>query len=385
MKFREDISLSFLDNRFQDILTLKKEYRGTLPLIDFGIGEEKEMPNLAIISALELALKKKENHKYTDRGVQKFIKDSLEYVRKNYGVEADENEIAITLGNKEGLSILPSLFVSKNAIVLSTKPGYVVLENTARLYGAKVISLPLKEENSFLPDLSLIDENTWKQVSLFSINYPNNPTGAIATKEFYETLIEKAKKYGFLIVNDAAYLPYTYEEKPLSLLSIKGAMDVSVELHTLSKSHNMTGFRIGFMIGNKEVISRYKKVCDLFDSGQYAPIQYAASYALNHPEITEALKQKYYERMHNIVDIFHAHHMEASMALGTYYLYIKVPTSFLTAKEFANYLLTQLGIMTIPYDEVGSYVRLSMTYEAQYDLPFYLELDRRLRKLSESK
>lgn len=381
MKFREDISFSFLENRFQEILKLKKEYRGSLPLIDLGIGEEKDMPSSMVLSALEVALKKKENHKYTDRGVPQFIKDSLDYVNKHYDLNLNENEIAMTLGNKGGLSVIPSLFVQKNDVVLTTKPGYVVLENVARLYGAKIIQLPLKKENNFLPGLSSIDESTWKQVRLFSINYPNNPTGAVATRDFYQALIKKAKQYDFLIVNDAAYLPYTYEEAPLSILSIEGAKEVAIELHTLSKSHNMTGFRIGFMVGNQEVISQYKKVCDLFDSGQYAPIQYAACYALKHPEITEALKEKYYERMQNVVDIMNTHGFDLKMSPGTYYLYIPVPSSFINAKEFSKYLLKECGMMTIPYDEVGSYIRISMTFESQYDLPFYLELDRRLRRL----
>lgn len=381
MKFKESLDIASLDNRFQDILKAKRNYKGEYPLIDFGIGEEKEIPSSFLLSALELALKEKENHKYSDRGSSLFYQEAKNFFKRTYALDIHENEMVRTLGNKEALSILPSFIIDKGDIVISTKPGYIVLETVASFYGAKILSLPLLKENNFLPDFSSIDEDTWKKVKIVSLNYPNNPTGATATEAFYKDLIQKAKQYGFIIVNDAAYMAYSYEEKPLPLLSIEGAKDVAVEVYTFSKAYNMTGFRIGLIVGNEEIIRRYRIICDFFDSGQYTPIEKAATYALKHREITNALKEKYYERMTNIVSILTAHGLEVDMAKGTYYLYVKVPVSYSSAHAFSLYLLKELGIMTIPYDEAGSYIRISMTYEAKYDLPFYLELDRRLRKL----
>ncbi len=381
MRFREDLDLKVFDNRFQDILKIKRNYQGPYPLMDFGIGEEKDMPDPRIISALELSLIHARNHKYTDRGILELKKGIKDYLKSEFRLDVVENEIAITMGTKEGLAILPSFLIKPGDIVISTTPGYVVLEQSARLYNAEIIHLPLKAENNFLPDLSSVDEKTWQKVKIFSVNYPNNPTGAVASVDFYRQVIKKAQQYHFLIVNDAAYLSYTYEEEPLSILSVEGAKEVAIELYTLSKSHNMTGYRIGFMVGNPEVISKYTLICDIFDSGQYAPIEYAACYALKHHDITWRLKNKYRVRMENIVDILNDNGFEAHMSPGTYYLYVKVPRRFKNAHECANYLLTNLGIMTIPYDECGSFIRLSMTYVCERELEFYLSFDKRLKNI----
>ena len=380
MRFSSKVNSSYYTNRFSEIIKLKKEYKGEPPLIDFGIGEDKSFPDLKIVSELIIKNNRSCNHKYTDRGISILHDSILLYLQNRFGVSVTKDEIALTMGTKQGLGIIPSFMLDDGDIVATTKPGYVVLEKVATLFNAKIIALPLDENNNFLPDLSLIDEETWKKVKILSLNYPNNPTGAVATVEFYENVLKLAKKYDFLVVNDAAYLEFTYNEKPLSLLSIEGAKDVAVELFTLSKSHNMTGYRIGFIAGNKDVIKQFIKFVDFYDSGQFAPIEYAASKALeNSNTISEQLKNKYYVRMENIVDILNENGLEAHMSPGTFYIYLKVPSCFESASEFAKKLLNEAGIMTIPYSDCGEYVRLSMTFEAEYILPFYLSLDKRLR------
>ncbi len=379
MKFSSVINRGYFNNRFCDILKMKKDYHGELPLIDFGIGEDKSFPDMCIINEIIKNLRISKNYKYTERGIDKLHNSIIKYLSERFNVTVNKDEVALTMGTKEGLSVIPSFMIEKGDVVITTKPGYVVLEKVASLFNGEIISLPLKEENNFLPDFSLIDEETWQKVKIVSLNYPNNPTGAIATEEFYKQIITLAKKYDFLIVNDAAYLEFTYEKPPLSLLSIDGAKDVAVELFTLSKSHNMTGCRIGFVAGNKDVIKQFIKFIDFYDSGQFAPIEYAASEALLKYEITEKLKNKYYIRMENIVDILNENGLEAHMSPGTFYVYLKTPECFESAIDFASKLLNEAGIMTIPYRDYGEYVRLSMTFEADYVLPFYLSLDKRLR------
>lgn len=383
MLFRQDFPLDFFNNRFQDILTKKKEYHGEYELMDFGIGEEQTMPDNGIISSLQLALSKSQNHKYTDRGIDGLKSTMKEYLYDSFHVDVSLDEIAMTMGTKEGLAILPSFLVHKDDYVITTHPGYVVLEKASILYGAKVISLHLKEENDYLPDLSLINENIWEKVKIFSINYPNNPTGAIGNVDFYKKLIRLAHKYHFLIVNDAAYLEYTYADKPLSILSIEGAKECCVELYTLSKSHNMTGYRIGFMAGSSRIIDLYTKVSDIFDSGQFAPIEYAAIYGLKHHEITTRLKNKYYIRMENIAHILNENGFITKISKGTYYLYAKIPTFFKNAHDCALFLLERLGIMTIPYDDWGAFIRLSMTYQCDNELAFYVSFNNRLKALKD--
>lgn len=381
MFFRQDFPLDFFNNRFQDILTKKKEYHGEYELMDFGIGEEQTMPDDGIIFSLQLALTNPQNHKYTDRGIAGLKGTIKEYLYNSFHVEVSLDEVAVTMGTKEGLAILPSFLVHKDDYVITTHPGYVVLEKASILYGAKVISLDLNKENNYLPDLSLIDESVWKKVKIFSINYPNNPTGAIGNVDFYKKLIQLAKKYHFLIVNDAAYLEYTYNDIPLSILAIEGAKECCVELYTLSKSHNMTGYRIGFMVGSKEVIALYTKVCDIFESGQFAPIEYAAMYALKHQKITKKLKNKYFIRMENIAQILNENGFITNISKGTYYLYAKIPSFFKTAHECALFLLEHLGIMTIPYDDCGSFIRLSMTYQCDNEFEYYVSFNSRLTAL----
>lgn len=381
MKWRDDIDVLTFENRFQEILQLKKCNPSGYPLMDFGVGEEKSAPDPRMVASLEIALIDEKNHKYMDRGLSAFKECARNYLARNFQVEVKEKEIAITMGTKAGLSVLPSMLIAPKDIIVATTPGYIVLENVARFYGAESYRLPLNEANGFLPDLSLVKEEIWKRTKILSLNYPNNPTGAVATKAFYQQAIALAKKYGFLIVNDAAYLSYTYDDTPLPFLSVEGAKEVGVELYTLSKSHNMTGYRIGFIAGNKEVIERYEIMCDYFDSGQFGPIQHAACYALDHDQITEALKAKYQIRRENISEILQQHHLEVMPTTGTFYLYVAIPKAFQSARAFSRYLLEKVGIMTIPYDEAGHYIRLSMTYQAEKELQFYLDFDSRLKKM----
>ena len=239
------------------------------------------------------------------------------------------------------------------------------------------------KENDFLPSLDDIPEEIYEKCKIFIINYPNNPTGATATTSFYKKLIDKALKYNFIIVNDNTYGYFTYNKKPLSIFNDERAFDCAVEIHSMSKIYNMTGMRIGFVVGNAQMIDILKKVKDNVDSGQYIPIQLAASEAiLSANKYIERLKDKYYKRMKKVCKILNKYNLQCNLSKGTFYLFLKVPPQFSSSDEFTRFLLDNSGIFTIPFDEVENYVRLSMTYKIKNtEDEFYEELENRLKRI----
>lgn len=369
-------------NRFQDIMDKKANYHGALQLMDFGIGEEKEAPNPIIIDALNKATKEKNNNKYSDNDFTIMENEAINYLKRNFNVIVNKKEIMPIMGAKSILAMIPFLFIEKDDYIVTLNPSYVILERATQLKNGKVAYLNLSKENQFYPNLDEIKEEIWEKTKILNLNFPHNPTGAIVDEEFYKKAINYAKKYNFIIVNDAAYLGISYH-KPTSFLSIKGAKDVGIEIYTLSKSHNMTGFRMGFVAGNEKLITLLKTLKNNFDSGQYLPIQYAAKEALKHDEITENLKEKYLNRLKKIAMILLEHGIYAYIPYATFYLYFEIPfnikeVTFKSAKEFASFLLEKAGIMTIPYDENGHYIRLAMTFVSDDDESFYKEFSRRL-------
>ncbi len=369
-------------NRFQELLNQKSKYQGPFKLMDFGVGEEKSMPDERILSSFNNALKESKNHKYSDNEAKELLASAQKYLQRNFNVQVDADELMHVMGAKSILAMIPSLFINKGDYVVTLKPSYVILERATILREGKIAYLPLKEENQFYPNLDDIGEDIWQKTKILNLNFPHNPTGATVDENFYKKAIALARKYNFIIVNDAAYIGISYH-KPVSFLSIEGAKEVGIEIFTLSKSHNMTGFRIGFVAGNAKLISLLKLLKNNFDSGQYIPIQLAAKTALDCDDITESLKNKYLSRMKKIAMILFEHGLYAYIPYGTFYLYVKIPsrikdTTFKTAQEFAEFLLERVGIMLIPYDDEGHYVRLSMTFECADEKAFYEDLRTRL-------
>src|SRR3989337_1331157 len=238
-------------------------------------------------------------------------------------------------------------------------------------YGRTVGNLPVREENGFFPDLDAVPADVRDKAKLLYINYPNNPTGAGATKAFFEKVVKFAKETGFIVAHDAAYAALTYGSKPLSFLSMDGAKDVGVEIHSLSKAYNMTGWRLAFVTGNARVVAGYANVKDNYDSGQFKAIQKAGVYALDHPAITDKITAKYERRLRALVAALSGMGFPAKMPAGSFYLYVRAPKGirngrrFTTAEEFSEYLITEKLISTVPWDDAGSYIRLSATFEAK--------------------
>jgi len=224
---------------------------------------------------------------------------------------------------------------------------------------------------------------------LLYLNYPNNPTGATATFEFFEKVIVWAKKYGVIVVHDAPYAALTYDGvKPLSFLSVPGAKDVGVELHSLSKSFNMTGWRIGFIAGNPLIVKAFGDVKDNTDSGQFIAIQKAAVYALSHPEITDAISVKYSRRHNLLVAALNELGFHAEKPKGSFFLYVEAPKGivggqrFESAESFSQYLIREKLISTVPWEDAGHFVRFSVTFTAQGEDEEARVIDEIKRRLS---
>ncbi|CAI2718587.1 LL-diaminopimelate aminotransferase [Nitrospina watsonii] len=342
-------------------------------LFDMGVGEPDEMADAGVIAALEQEARKPENRGYTDNGNDAFKEAAVRYMEKQFGVKGldPKKHVNHTIGSKPGLAMTPLIFINPGDVTLMTIPGYPVMGTHTQYLGGEVVNLPLTEENGFLPDLKSIDADTARRTKLLYINYPNNPTGANATRKFYEDVVAFAKANDIVVIQDAAYATLTYDTDPISFLSVPGAMDVGVEFHSHSKAYNMTGWRIAFVVGNELVVKGLAHVKDNIDSGQFAAIQNAGIYALEHPEITARIVEKYKRRLRLLVDSLNSVGFKASMPGGSFFLFVKAPKGiqggprFDNAEAFSQYLITEHLISTVPWDDVGNYVRFSATFAAK--------------------
>ncbi|MDH3974016.1 MAG: LL-diaminopimelate aminotransferase [Deltaproteobacteria bacterium] len=351
-----------------------KEAHPGVELIDMGVGEPDEMAFPGVVKMLQLEAEKPENRGYADNGIDELKKAATLYMDKVFGVKGldAKREVVHSIGSKPALAMMASAFINPGDVMLMTAPGYPVTATHTSWYGGEVHNLPLLEENGFLPDLKGIPADIAKKAKLLYLNYPNNPTGAQATKEFYEEAIAWAKENSVVIIQDAAYGALVYEKnEPLSILSIEGAKEVAVEIHSFSKAYNMTGWRLAFVCGNPLVVSAFANVKDNYDSGQFIPIQKAGIYCLEHPEITEAIAAKYERRLKMLVDALNSVGFKASMPGGTFYLYVKAPKGvkggprFDSGEDFSQYLIKEKLISTVPWDDAGNFVRFAACFIAE--------------------
>jgi len=351
-----------------------RQLNPNLKLIDMGVGEPDKPAVPEIVDVLYREAGKAENRFYSDNGIQEFCLAAANYLQKIYGINHIDptKNILHGIGSKPILAMLPSCFINPGDITVETVPGYPIISTWTKYLGGEVYNLPLREENDFYPDLASIPQDILKKAKLLYINYPNNPTGQVATKEFYSQVIDFAYKNQIIVVSDAAYASLTYDgEKPLSFLSVEGAMDVGVEMHSLSKAFNMTGWRMAFLAGNSKVISAYGAIKDNVDSGQFRAIQKAGIYAIKHPGITEEICKKYSRRFDLLVTALNELGFNAKKPKGTFYCYVKCPKGagrdviFADASEVANYFIEKALISVVPWDEEGAYLRFSVTFEAE--------------------
>lgn len=362
-----------------------------LSLIDLGVGEPDMPADRLIIETLYQEAGKAENRFYSDNGTEEFNDTATKYLHNIYGINCIKlRNILHGIGSKPVLAMLPMCFINPGDVSLVTVPGYPVISTWTRYLGGQVFNLPLLETNNFFPDLDSIPKPILEKAKLLYINYPNNPTGQVATREFYKRVVEFAYSNNLIVISDAAYGALTYDgQEPLSFLAVDGAMEVGVEVHSLSKAFNMTGWRIAFVAGNKKVIDAYGTIKDNTDSGQFRAIQKAGIYAMNHPELTKNYRNKYSRRFDMLVNSLNAAGFSAVKPKGTFYCYVKAPIGaedilFENAAAASKYLIEKALISTVPWDDAGAYLRLSVTFEApseQEELAILTELSRRLKEL----
>ena len=361
--------------KFEKIKRAKRAAREAHPdveMLDFGVGEPDQMAPRAIRQALKKAVDDPANRGYADNGIAEFKVAAAKYMADFFGVtDLDPaTEINHTIGSKPALAMIPFCFVNPGDALLATIPGYPVMATHTKYLGGTVIPVPLLAKNNFFPDLKALEQTDLSRVKLFYVNYPNNPTGAAATVEFFDELIAFAQRHNILIVQDAAYATLIYGRERLSILSRPGGKEAAVELHSMSKSYNMTGWRLGFVAGSAPVVAAIAEVKDNIDSGQFKAIQIAACAGIADKAFSEKIRAHYQRRLRKMVRVLKAAGFKAKMPGGTFYLYVPAPKGttsgrvFVNAEEASQYLITEHCISTVPWDDAGAFLRFGATFES---------------------
>ncbi|HTU26410.1 MAG TPA: LL-diaminopimelate aminotransferase [Pirellulales bacterium] len=360
--------------KFEKIKRAKRKALADHPerkLIDFGIGENDEMAPASVRTALAAEANKPENRGYADNGIAAYKEAVARFMQRNFDVRLDPaSEVNHCIGSKTALAILPATLINPGDVTLMTVPGYPVAGTHTKYYGGTVYALPLLAEHDFLPDLDSIPADVLRRAKLLVLCYPNSPTGKLATCDFYRRVIDFARKHEIVVVQDAAHLMLTYGEEPLSFLSVPGAKEVGVEVHSMSKAFNMIGWRLGWVCGHERLVQAFADVKDNCDSGQFMAIQKAAAAALDDASIPTAVRTKYERRLKKLVAVLQRVGFDCRMPGGTYFLYARSPKgigggpAFESAEAASQYLITEHSICTVPWDDAGPYLRFSVTYEA---------------------
>ncbi len=381
--------------KFEKIKRAKRKALAEHPereLINFGIGENDDMAAESVRRVMAAEINRPENRGYADNGIAEFKEAAARFMKSRLAVELDPaTEINHCIGSKTALAMLPAVFINPGDITLMTVPGYPVAGTHTAYYSGSVYKLPLTAENDFLPDLDAVPVEVRQRAKLLVINYPNSPTGRVATPEFYARVVEFARTNEIVVVQDAAHMLLTFAGEPLSFLSVPGAKDVGVEVHSLSKGFDMIGWRIGWVCGHERLVRAFADVKDNCDSGQFMAIQKAAAAALDDPEIPRRINAKYRRRLEKLVATLRRCGFDCELPGGSYFLYTRSPSgveggpSFATAEDASQYLITEQSISTVPWDDAGPYLRFSVTYEAADEATEDRLMEETARRLSQVK
>ncbi len=339
-------------------------------IISLAIGD----PDLAtpdfIVEALYKGAKDKANHQYPlGPGLPKFREAVAKWYQHRFGVTLDpKDEVVALIGSKEGIGHLPIGVLNPGDVCLMPSPGYPVYHAGTLFAGAESYFMPLTEKNGFLPDLDAISADVLKRAKLIWTNSPNNPTSVLMDKAFYTKVVAFAQKNNLIVANDAAYTELYYDgKKPVSFLEVPGAKEIGVEFHSLSKTFNMTGWRVGFAVGNKSIIKALADVKGNLDSGVFNPIQYAGIAALEAPDsVSENIRKIYQERR----DLFAAGlkklGWQFQIPQAAFYFWIKVPNGMSSA-DWCGKVLEEAGIVVTPGNGFGAegegYFRMTITVD----------------------
>ncbi|MCT7949691.1 aspartate aminotransferase [Ancylothrix sp. C2] len=338
-----------------------------LDLIDLGMGNPDGPTPQPIIDAAVAALQNPENHGYPPfEGTASFRRSITNWYNRRYGVELDPDSEALPLiGSKEGLGHLAIAYVNPGDVVLVPSPAYPAHFRGPAIAGGKIHSIILKPEKNWLIDVNDIPEDIAKQAKMLYFNYPSNPTGATAPREFFEEMVAFARHYQILLVHDLCYAELAFDGyQPTSLLEIPGAKDISVEFHTLSKTYNMAGWRVGFVVGNRHIIQGLRTLKTNLDYGIFSAIQKAAETALQLPDVyLTQVQERYRERRDFLIEGLGKLGWNVPKTLATMYLWVPCPVG-VGSTDFALDVLQKTGVVVTPGNAFGiggeGYVRISL-------------------------
>ena len=341
-------------------------------LIDLGIGDPDIPTPSVIVEKLMESASKPVNHRYPNSsGMAEFRAAVANWYKARFGVNLDPTkEVVSLIGSKEGIGNMAVAFVDPGDLVLVASPCYPVYHIGTAFNGGKNYFLPLRKENAFLPDLEAIPAEIARQAKLLWINYPNNPTAAVADKAFFERVVEFANKYNVIVCHDAAYTEMGYDGyRPMSFLQVEGARDVGIEFHSLSKTFNMTGWRIGMAVGNPELVTGLAQAKSNLDSGIFQAIQEAGIEALRlGDQIVEPSRKIYQERRDVLVEGLRAVGLDCEKPRATFYVWVSCPKG-LSSAAFTTKLLEEAGVVTTPGNGFGDagegYVRFTVCVDKE--------------------
>jgi len=338
-------------------------------VIDLGIGDPDEGSPKEVIESLYKGAKDPGNHHYPlDHGRDDLRKRIAEWYQARFKVALDpEKEILVLIGSKEGIGHMPLAFINPGDAALIPDPCYPPYRGGTIFAGGRVHEMPLLEENNFLPDLGKIKKDVLKKAKIIYINYPNNPTSGVCEKGFFEDVALFAKRHNLVVAHDAAYSEIAFDGyRPASFLKVDGAKETGVEFHSLSKTCNMTGWRIGFVCGNEGIVSAIAKVKSNIDSGVFNAIQTAGITALDIADThVQRMNRVYRERRDVLVDGLNGLGWTTKKPKATFYVWTRIPKSYKSSIEFAKSVLDRADIVITPGVGFGSsgegYVRMALT------------------------
>ena len=354
---------------FATIDKMKEKALGKgVDLIDLSIGDPDMPTPKHIVERMRKAVKNPEHHQYPSyAGMLSFRQAVADWYKKRFHVTLDpKSEVVSLIGSKEGIAHMPLAFINPGDYVLMTSPGYPVYPVATLFAGGKSYRMPLLEKNNYLPDLQSVPGSVLKKAKLMFINYPNNPTAACADRSFFRRVVDFAGKHNVLVCHDAAYTELYYDdERPLSFLQIPGAKSVGIEFHSLSKTYNMTGWRIGFAVGNKDAVAGLGKIKTNIDSGIFQAVQEAGIEALNTDEtVLRKIRDLYQERRDVLYNGLNRIGLKVNNPKATFYLWAKCPKGY-SSMDFTALLLNRAGILATPGNGFGAsgegYIRFALT------------------------
>lgn len=354
---------------FAEIDRVKREMREEgSELIDLGVGDPDQPTPEPIISALSRAARDPFTHHYALGGGMSTLREAIAaWYKKRFQVSLDPvREVLPLIGSKEGIAHLPLALIDPGETVLVPDPAYPVYQAATIFAGGEPAVMPLRAENGFLPDLAAIDDETARNAGLIFVNYPNNPTAAVADLDFFERLADFARENEIVVAHDAAYTELAFEGyRPPSFLQVSGGKEVGVEFHSLSKTYNMTGWRIGFAVGKEEVIAGLSRIKSNIDSGIFRAVQLAGIEALTgSQDFRKELLAIYQDRRDLLVEGLQRLGWKVSSPRATFYLWCPVPSPY-NSTSFSELLLQEAGIVTTPGVGLGKYgegyIRLALT------------------------